>query len=185
MCWSNYKQHFTVKVLIGITPNEYISFLSDAYGGRASDVYIVDDSGFCNNLQPHDQVMADRGFKIPDLLAFYQFSLVIPPSKHGNIQMSEADVRQTSIIANVRIYVEQAIKRIKEFHIINNEVPIMLLPLIDDIVLTFDEDCRSLSLLEDMKMLVSSAKSLNVNLFEQFGWSLIYNKNRSGPRVDP
>jgi len=44
MCWSNYKQHYTVKVLIGITPNGYISFVSDVYGGRASDVYIVDDT---------------------------------------------------------------------------------------------------------------------------------------------
>jgi hypothetical protein len=60
MCWSNYKEHYTVKFSIGITPNGYISFVSDTYGGRASDVHIVNDSGFCNHLQPYDQVMADR-----------------------------------------------------------------------------------------------------------------------------
>jgi len=103
---------------------------------------MIPGSGFCNHLQPHDQVMADRGFKIHDLLAFYQCSLVIPPSKHNNIQMSEADVKQTSVIANVRIYVEQAIKRIKEFHIINKEIPIMLLPLIDDIVIVCSALCN-------------------------------------------
>ena len=53
-----------------------------------------------------DQVMADRGFKIHDLLSFYQCSLAIPPSKHANLQMSTSDVQKTSLIANVRIYIE-------------------------------------------------------------------------------
>ena len=34
-------------------------------------------------------------------------------------------------------------------------------------------------------MLVSSAKSLNNNLSQQFGRSFIYNRKRSGPKVDP
>ena len=55
--------------------------------------------------------MVDRGFKVHDILAFYQCFLKIPPSKHQNIQMSKNDVKATSKIANVRIYVQQAIKR--------------------------------------------------------------------------
>ena len=84
MCWSNYKHHSTVKYLVGITPNGTVSYLSDCYGGRASDQFIVKDSGFLNYLRPGDQVMADRGFKIHDMLAFYQCTLAIPPSKHTN-----------------------------------------------------------------------------------------------------
>ena len=80
-CWSNYKHHYTVKYLIGITPNGTVSFLSDCYGGRATDVFIVQDYGFLQGLQPKDQVMADRGFKIHDMLAFHQCTLAIPPSK--------------------------------------------------------------------------------------------------------
>ena len=45
-CWSNYKHHYTVKYLIGITPNGTVSFLSDCYGGRATDVFVVQDCGF-------------------------------------------------------------------------------------------------------------------------------------------
>ena len=40
----------------------------------------------------------------------------------------------TSRIANVRIYVEQAIGRLKQFHILKNILPINYLPLFDDIV---------------------------------------------------
>ena len=124
MCWSNYKQHYTVKFLIGITPNGAISFASPVYGGRASDAFIVKDCRFLNSLQPYDEVMADRGFKIHDLLSFHQCFLTIPPSKHTNLQMSAKEVKTTSRIANVRIYVEQAIKRIKHFLILKRELPI-------------------------------------------------------------
>ena len=112
MYWSNYKQHHTVKVLIGVTPNGAVSYISDVYGGRESDIFIVQDCGFLNCRQHNDEVMADRGFKIQDMLPFHQCTLSTPPSKHSNLQMTAKDVKGTSKIANVRIYVEQAIKRI-------------------------------------------------------------------------
>ncbi|XP_047123362.1 uncharacterized protein LOC124806458 [Hydra vulgaris] len=58
--WSDYKHHNTVKVLIGIAPNGYITFLSKCYGGRASDKFITSDSGFYDLLEKDDEVMADR-----------------------------------------------------------------------------------------------------------------------------
>ena len=117
ICWS-YEQHYTTKFLIGITPNGHISFVSDTYGGRASAVFIVEDSRFCKKLQPHDQVMADREVKVNNLLACHQCSLTVSQSKHGNLQMSASDVQETSVIANVCIYVEHAIKCIKDFYIL-------------------------------------------------------------------
>lgn len=76
--WSNYKHHSTIKVLVGITLSGLINFVSDCNGGRAADKFIVQDSGFLQFLQPNDQIMADRGLKIEEMLAFYQCSLAIP-----------------------------------------------------------------------------------------------------------
>ena len=135
-CYSHYKAAPTFKFLIGITPNGSVSFLSKCYGGRATDAFIVNDSRILNELQPGDQVMADRGFKIEDLLNYYQCTLAIPPSKNKCQQMTKKEVKETSKIANVRIYVEQAIERMKVFRIIyQNKVPLTLAPIIDDIVL--------------------------------------------------
>ncbi|XP_047124247.1 uncharacterized protein LOC124806968 [Hydra vulgaris] len=132
--WSDYKHHATVKFLIAITPNGAISWLSPLYGGRASDIFIVRNSGFLDILEPYDQVMADRGFKIRTDLAYKQCTLCIPPSAVKGIQMSKEEVRETSNIANVRIYVEQAIKRIKHFRILKITQPLLYLPIMNNIL---------------------------------------------------
>ncbi len=57
--WGEYKHHYTLKALVAITPNGAISYVSPTYGGRASDIFLVKDSGFLDMLQPFDEVMAD------------------------------------------------------------------------------------------------------------------------------
>ena len=68
--WSNYKQHNTVKLLIAITPQGTISFISKTWGGRVSDKYITERCGILDKLLPGDLVLADRGFTIPDSVGF-------------------------------------------------------------------------------------------------------------------
>ena len=132
--WSEYKHHYTFKVLVAITPNGAISYVSPCYGGRASDIFVVRNSGFLNMIEPYDEVMADRGFKIREDLMMHMATLCIPPSCASSMQLLPRDVKETSNIANVRIYVEQAIGRLKVFLLLKNELPITLLPLADDIV---------------------------------------------------
>jgi len=50
--WSNYKHHNTVKLLIGITPQGVVSFISDAWGGRVSDKFLTEHCGILNYLLP-------------------------------------------------------------------------------------------------------------------------------------
>ena len=103
-------------------------------GVNTTDIFIVKDSGFLNLLEPYDEVMADRGFKIREELMMRMSTLCIPQSKAAAMQMLPSDIRKTSSIANVRIYVEQAIGRMRVFHILKHELPIHLLSVADDIV---------------------------------------------------
>ena len=132
--WSEYKHHNTVKFLVGISPSGYITFLSDCYGGRKSDKFITKDSGFYDNLERGDIVMADRGFPIQDELLFYYCDLVIPPGARAQSQMTEEACAKTKKVANLRIHVERAINRIKCFRILKNVLPITMLQHVDDIV---------------------------------------------------
>ena len=60
-------------------------------------------------------------------------TLCIPPSCASLMQLLPWGVREKSNIANVQIYVEQAIGRLKVFFL-KNELPITSLTLADDIV---------------------------------------------------
>ena len=131
--WSNYKHHYTCKYLVSITPYGQINFASKGYGGRMSDRQIVEDSGFLNEVRRGEQVMADKGFHISDLLTLKYAELVIPPGRRGAFQMPKKDVIQTKEIANRRIRVEQVIRRIKSFNMLKYEVPITLIHSLDDI----------------------------------------------------
>ena len=75
--WSDYKSHCTFEFLVAITPNGAVSWISPAYGGRASDIHIVRESGFLDLLKPYDRIIADRGFKLKTDLALKQCYLSI------------------------------------------------------------------------------------------------------------
>ena len=107
--FSNYKHHNTIKVLIGITPQGTISFVSEAWDGRTSDKFLTENCGFLKYLKPGDLVMADRGFTIEESVWYYQAKLAIPAFTKGKDQLDPVDVEKTRGIANVRIHVERVI----------------------------------------------------------------------------
>ena len=57
--FSNYTHHNTIKILIGITSQGTICFVSEAWGGRISDQYLTENCRFLENLLPGDMVMAE------------------------------------------------------------------------------------------------------------------------------
>ncbi|XP_062572932.1 uncharacterized protein LOC134234895 [Saccostrea cucullata] len=134
-CWSDYKHHYTAKFLVSITPAGMINFVSNCWGGRASDKCITINSGFLDLIEPHDSVMADKRFSsLMKELTLSQANLLVPPRRHGIAQMTAYDVQKTKEIANRRIYVEQAIRRIKFFRLLKFEVPVTICQHLDDIL---------------------------------------------------
>ena len=86
--------------------------------------------------------MADQGFTITEDLLIRSSRLHKPPGKRGQEQFSKAEVAKTKEIANLRIFVEQAIRRLKTFRLIKRELPISLLSNTDDIVLVCAALCN-------------------------------------------
>ena len=123
--FSSYKNHNTAKGLIGISPNGYPSFVSSLYAGRTSDKKITLDCGILNLLQPGDEVMADRGFDIETDMP-NGVELNIPPFLNGQPQLTNDEETVTRKIASVRVHVERAIARIKNYRILHQVVPLTL-----------------------------------------------------------
>ena len=129
--FSSSKNHTTLKGLIAISPAGHISFISQLYTGSISDREITERSGFLDlSFEANDSVMADKGFTIQDLLPV-GVSLNIPPFLGSSAQMPAEDVVKTQEIASLRIHVERAINKIKNFHIWDGVVPLSLLGIVN------------------------------------------------------
>ena len=141
--WSSYKHHNTVKVLLGITPQGSVSYVSETWGGRTSDKYLTEHCGILDNLLPGDVVLADRGFDISDSVGLMHARLHIPAFTKGKSQLSATEIEETRAIANVRIHVERVIGNVRQkYSILQSTLPIHFIikrtgeevPLIDRIV---------------------------------------------------
>ena len=125
--WSHYKHHNTWKLLVGVTPNGQVSFLSDLWGGRVSDKQITRESGVLDLIERGDNTMVDRGFDIKDIVPEV-VTVNMPPFLAGRNQLTAAETEETMTIASVRIHVERAIGRIKTYHILDGNLPNTLSP---------------------------------------------------------
>ncbi|CAH3135034.1 unnamed protein product, partial [Porites lobata] len=133
--YSHYKSHNTVKVLIGITPQGSVCFVSKAWGGRTSDKYLTEHCGMLKNLRPGDLVMADRGFTIEENLSLYQAKLAIPAFTKGKSQLDPVSVEKTRGIANVRIHVERVIGLLRQkYSVLQNKERNRCCPMVDRLI---------------------------------------------------
>lgn len=122
--FSSYKHHNTIKILIGITPQGSISFVSEAWGARTSDKFLNENCGFLDKLLPGDMVMADRGFTVSESVGLKQAKLIIPAFTEGKSQLDPVDVEKTRGIASVCIHVERVIGLLRhEYTILEGTLP--------------------------------------------------------------
>ena len=112
---------------MAITPTGAVSFISKCWGGRVSDRHITANSGLLKHLKHGDLILADRGFDIADDLALLGASIAIPPFTKGKPQLSQREVEFSRQLSSIRIHVERAIGRMKNYKILHNTLPISLI----------------------------------------------------------
>jgi len=133
---SRYKNSYTVKILIALTPNGLIGFLSKCYGFKVSDTFITNDSGFLLKLESGDEVLAVTGFpgiKVP--CDEKQSILVKPPILHNERFTEEELIETYNVIVYIIIIIliESVFARLKTYGILN-KIATDLLSSIDDII---------------------------------------------------
>ena len=120
--FSNYKNRNTAKGLIGVSPGGLVSFVSDSYGGCASDRQIVERSGLTNLLEPGDSVMADKGFDVQDIFAPYNVTVNMPTFFRKKNRISHSTLLRDRKISSKRVHVERVIGLGKTYTILTNPV---------------------------------------------------------------
>ena len=131
--YSQYKRHWTSKVLISCTPLGTINYISKCYGERASDIQITSFTA-CKYHMPGEQILADRGFTLrDDFAAGASAELLIPAFTRGKSQLSAREVEVSWKIGSVRIHIERVIGLLKSrYTILQGILPLSLLKNIKD-----------------------------------------------------
>jgi hypothetical protein len=70
--------------------------------------------------------MSDKGFLIEDMLKEKQCKLVMPNSLYAKGQFTANEAEVNKIVANLRVHVERANRRFKEFHLFDSPLPLTL-----------------------------------------------------------
>lgn len=119
--FSLYKQRNTIKILIiGITPQGTICYVSKVCRGGTSDKHLTENCGFLEKLLPGSLVTADRGFTVSESVGPKHAKLVIPVFIKGLKQLDPIDVEETRGIANVRIHVERVMRLLRSLQRLKN-----------------------------------------------------------------
>lgn len=99
LTYSHYKRKHTVKAMIGVSPAVLITFVSDSFGGRASDKACFEASGITGKLESlKDDIMVDKGFNVRAICDSRRLGLVQPAFLRKQEQFSATDSRGTAKI---------------------------------------------------------------------------------------
>ncbi|KAK3931103.1 Carbamoyl-phosphate synthase pyrimidine-specific large chain [Frankliniella fusca] len=132
--YSLYKHHNTFVVVVGISCQGAVTFVSPAFEGNMSDKKAVLESGLLERLDEGDAVMTDRGFDIAGELLDIGVRLYKPPSLGDRNKLTGDEEILTKAIAAGRIYVEHIIADIKDNRLLQGVIPLLLLPVISDLI---------------------------------------------------
>ena len=80
----------------------------------------MEQSEILNLLQRGEELMADCGFTIEDLLTLLAVRLNIPPFLGDRDQMDGSEVVETQQIASLHIHIERATRHVKEYDILSS-----------------------------------------------------------------
>lgn len=121
--FSDYKSGNTIKFLVGLSPSNAIIFVSNAWEARASDKHITAECGLVGKLDQGDGVMADKRWKNYEAkLTEIGVELTMPNELKDRAQLAAFEVTRARRISELRIHVERAMGRIKEFHIFDKKL---------------------------------------------------------------
>ena len=93
-------------------------YVSPGFSGNSSDRFTVQQSGILDELKPGQRILADKGYNARDLFAQKRCFLTIP-SFLSDGRLTAQEGLQSRTIASVRIRVENAIKRLKEYKVLS------------------------------------------------------------------
>ncbi|XP_012279849.1 uncharacterized protein LOC105699442 [Orussus abietinus] len=137
LMWSKKRACCTAKYLIAMTPDGRITYISEGFGGSATNTFVLENSGFLDKLPSGTTVIAMDNFEgVEALFKKKEFTLIQTPMSTTDRELTDEEVLLTKQIASIRIYADNVIKRIRDFRLLESHVYVedYLVPYLDYIL---------------------------------------------------
>ena len=112
--------------MIGCNPKGAVTFISDSFGGSASDRQIIEKSSLLDpRSKPFaqgDAITANRGILVQDLFANQGVHVNTPNFLKGKSQLNPSEVLHDRRVASKRIHIERVIGLTKRFKILKHGI---------------------------------------------------------------
>lgn len=122
--WSDSKNCYTIKVLLGVAHCGLITFVSQCWGGSISNKELILRSGLLGEIEAGDLVIANREFCIGDDLHMLGVRFEIHSSESFAARRQDSDA-----------VMKQAFEKLKSYKILSEALPLSILSCIDDALL--------------------------------------------------
>ena len=122
---------------MGCSPRGLVTFISETFGGAASDRQILEKSNDLlkkENFKKGDMVLADRGMMCQDLFSSFDVKLTTPHVLKGASQLPREHGVADRRVANKRVHVERVIGYAKRYSILTKRCNFFMLPHFDRII---------------------------------------------------
>ncbi|GFT40986.1 uncharacterized protein NPIL_518371 [Nephila pilipes] len=133
LTFSHYRNTYTLKGMIGITPNGAISFISPLYCGSISDKQLFIRSKLMDHLEPNDVVMADKGLLIAEELENIGCKLQCPIFLEDKILIDMSEMISDFKLFNSEVTLERATSKVMQYKYFEGAIPYESLPHIDSV----------------------------------------------------
>uniref|UniRef100_A0A0K2UX11 Putative LOC100636811 [Amphimedon queenslandica] n=1 Tax=Lepeophtheirus salmonis TaxID=72036 RepID=A0A0K2UX11_LEPSM len=128
--WNSKKKCYTIKTMVGISPNGVVSFISSAYDGCCSDRQIIERSGLLKLKSSGDAVIAHSGVMVKDLIGNQDVKVNNTPTPMSGVDQ----LPEPTGIASKGIYVEKVVALSKTYKILQGELDFDKIPTAEQIV---------------------------------------------------
>jgi len=91
--------------MLGASPGGLITFISKAYGGRASDNVIFNLINIVQLMNKHYVIMVDKGFQIDDTCNKYSLIIIRPPFLRGKNNFLKKKLSSLEILQVLLVYI--------------------------------------------------------------------------------
>lgn len=111
LTYSHYTGQHAGKVPVGALPGGLTAFVSNGFGGKASDKASVTQSPISDLLcRFEDDVMIDKGFNIDDMRGKHRLGVAQPPFLHNTTKFSSGEAKKRVGTVREWVHVKTAIQ---------------------------------------------------------------------------